>query len=144
MKIQLRQGIDKLRFGMTRPEVEKIFGKPNLEMVDSEDENELIWEYSNEKLRLTFYQNEADRLGYIRCSNSNLTFNDFKIIDKKVVDVKSQIDPNPESWENEDYDLFRTYFLERNWLTLYVEYGRVTDIELGVPFKNEDEYDWPK
>ena len=99
MKIHLNKGIDKLRFGMTRPEVERVFGKPNRELIDSDDENELIWEYSDEKLRLTFYQNEADRLGYIRCSNSSLTINDFEIIDKKIEDVKNQIDSNFESWE---------------------------------------------
>ena len=144
MKIHLKQGIDKLRFGMTRPEVEKIFAKPNCELIDSENENELILEYSDKKLRLTFYQNEAVRLGYIRCSNSNLTIKDFKIIGKKIEDVKNQIDSNPQSWKKEDYDTFRTYFHESSWLTLNEEYERVTDIEIGVPFKNEDEYDWPK
>ena len=73
---------------MTRPEVQGILGKPNLELIDSDDENEVVWEYTDEKLRLTFYQNEADRLGYIRCSNSNLTINNFKIIDKKIEDPK--------------------------------------------------------
>lgn len=61
----------------------------------------------------------------------------------KIEDVKSQIDSNSESWEKEEYDSFNIYFLESDWLTLNVEYERVTDIELGVPFKNEDEYDWP-
>ena len=144
MNIHLKQGIDKLRFGMTRPEVERIFGKPRQELIDSDDENELIWEYTDKKIRLTFYQNQAGRLGYIRSSNSSLTLNDLKIIDKKIEDVKGQIDSNPESWEKEDYESFCTYFHENNWLTLNVEYERVTDIELGVPFKNEDEYDWPK
>ncbi len=129
---------------MPRPEVEKIFGKPNRELIDSDDQNELIWEYSDKKLWLTFYQNEADRLGYLRSSNSGLTINDIKIIDKKIDDVINQLDTKSELWEIEDYDTFRTYFLESNWLTLNVEYERVTDIELGLPFKNEDEYDWPK
>ncbi|MEQ8417385.1 MAG: hypothetical protein RIE86_26870 [Imperialibacter sp.] len=144
MKIHLKKGIDKLRFGMTPSDVENFFGKPSRELIDSDDENELIWEYADQKLRLTFYQNEGDRLGYMRSSNSNLTINGFKIIDNKIEDVKSQIDSNPESWEEEDYDSFNTYFLESAWLTLNVEYERVTDIELGVPFKNEDEYDWPQ
>ena len=93
---------------------------------------------------MTFYQNEANRLGYIRSSNPNLTLNDFKIIDEKIENVISQIDSNLESWEKEDYDTFRTYFLESKWLILNVEYERVTDIEIGVPFKDESEYDWPK
>jgi hypothetical protein len=144
MKIYLKIGIDNLRFGMTRSEVKEIIGKQSLEIIDSDENNELIWEYADLKLRLTFYQNEADRLGYFRSSNSNLKINGSRIIDSRIEKIKSQIDPNPESWEKEEYDSFNTYFLKSDWLTLYVEYERVTDIELGVPFKNEDEYDWPK
>lgn len=144
MIIHLKQGIDKLRFGMTRPEVERIYGKPDRALMDSEDENELIWEYTAKKLRLTFYQNEADRLGYIRSSNSKLTINKLTIIDSKIEDLRIAIDPNTENWEKEDYDTFQCYFHESHWLTLNVQYERVTDVELGVPFKNENEYDWPK
>jgi hypothetical protein len=42
----------------------------------------------------------------------------------------------------EDYNSFVTYISEEYWLVLNVEYDEVTDIELGVPFKNDDEYDW--
>jgi len=90
MEIYLKQGIDELRFGMTRPEIEKVLGKPSRELSDSDNENELIWEYSDKNLRLTFYQNEANRLGYIRSSNPNLTLNDFKIIDEKIENVISR------------------------------------------------------
>ncbi len=143
MIVQLKIGIDNLKFGMTRPEVEEIIGRPNRQLIDSIDDNELIWEYTDLKLRLTFYQNEADRLGYIRSSNVNLQINDSKIIDCKIVDLQNIIAPKSESWEREEYDLFSTYFHKQNWLTLNVEYERITSIELGVPFKNDDEYEWP-
>ncbi|KAB2807699.1 hypothetical protein [Phaeocystidibacter luteus] len=143
MKLHLNQGINNLRFGMTRTKVESILGQPDKILIDPDDENELIWEYSDQKLRLTFYQNEADRLGYIRCSNSNLTIKGLQIIDKKIVDVQNQIDSDPDAWEIEEYHFFKVYFLEQYWLSLQVEYERVTVIEHGVPFKNDDEYDWP-
>nr|WP_319401670.1 hypothetical protein [uncultured Carboxylicivirga sp.] len=143
MKILTKIGIDKIKFGMTRPEIEKIIGKPNRIIIDSVDDNELIWEYTDQKIRLTFYQSEGDRLGYIRSSNMNLTINDSKVIDCKIIDVAKQFETKLESWEKEEYDFFTTYFLERDWLTLKVEYERVTNIELGVPFKNNDEYQWP-
>jgi len=144
MKIQLKQGIDPLRFGMTRLEVERIFGKPCREFMDPKDEDRLFWEYTEKKLTLTFYQSEADRLGYIRSSHSSLRWNDLKIIDQKIEDIKCQIDSNSESWEKDVYDSFCTFFHEKNWLTLFVEYERVVNIELGVPFCRDDEYDWPK
>jgi hypothetical protein len=143
MKINLKKGIDNLEFGLTRPEVEEIIGRPVREITNPEDDNELIWEYADQKLRLTFYQKEDNRLGYIRSSNSSLTIFDMDLIDCKIEEVKNRIDPRTESWEKEEYFSFTTYFHESNWLTLNVEYDRITDIELGVPFKNEDEYDWP-
>lgn len=144
MKIYLKKGIGNIKFGMNRSEVEKIIEKPDRSIMDPEDVNELIWEYNDLKLRLTFYQNEGGRLGYIRSSNSKLTIADHKIIDKNVDEIIKLIDPNSESWEKEEYDLFTTYFNDSNWLTLNATYERVSDLELGVPFKNDEEYDWPK
>jgi len=144
MKIHLNKGIDNLQFGMTRSEVKKIYGRQNREIINPEDDNELIWEYTDQKLRLTFYQNESDRLGYIRSSNPSLTIFDKKLIDHEIEEIKNRIDPRTDSWEKEENFSFTTFFHENDWLTLNVEYERITDIELGVPFKTEDEYDWPK
>ena len=46
-------------------------------------------------------------------------------------------------WEIEDYHSFTAHFNEKLWLTLHSEFEQVTQLELGVPFKNENEYNWP-
>lgn len=144
MELKPKIGIDNLKFGMTRKEILEILKEPNRIIKNEDDENELILEWNSEKLRLTFYQNENDRFGYLRTINTELKFNGNKIIGKGLEFVKEQIFENLISeWEIEDYDSFITYFNERNWLTLHVEYGIVTDVELGVPFKNNEEYEWP-
>lgn len=143
MKIHLKQGVAELKFGMNPLEVENVFGMPNREFIDSDDDNDLIWEYAERKIRLTFYKNEALRLGYIRSSNPALTLNDTRIIDEKIEMLKLQIDSNPEAWELEYYDTFTNYFLESKWLILNVEYERVSHLELGVPINNRGNYDWP-
>lgn len=143
MEIHLREGIGAVRFGMKIEEVEKILGKPDVEKQDSEDENESIWEYNDLKLRLTFYENEGFRLGYIRGSHSNVTLNNQKFIDKKIEKVLGELNDELESWEVDDQDLFTAYFNEDNWLSFNVEYQRITDFEMGVPLSNEDEYIWP-
>jgi len=137
MKIYLNKGIDKVKFMMKPAKVKKLMGKPDKEIVDPDDENELTWEYTDQKLRLVFYLNENEELGYIRSSNANLSIGDFKVIDKKVEEVMQKVDPNTAMWVKEDFFSFTTYFNEKYWLTLNVEYGRVTDIELGAPPKNE-------
>ncbi len=143
MQIHLRTGIGALRFGMMREEIVRLIGKPDVEKHDSDDENEFFWEYNDLKLRLTFYANEGFRLGYIRSSHRNLSLNNQKLIDKKIDKVLGELKEELESWELDEYDLFTVYFNEQNWLSLNVEYQRITDFEMGVPINNEDEYEWP-
>ena len=61
MKVNSKSGIDKLLFGMKQKDVEVLYGKPNKQFKD-EDEN-IIYLYNALKLRLTFYEDEAFRLG---------------------------------------------------------------------------------
>jgi len=143
MEIHLRKGIGEVRFGMTREEVEKLIGKPDVEKIDSEDENESIWEFNDLKLRLTFYENEDFRLGYIRGSHSSMTLNNQKFIDKKIDKVLGELNAELESWEVDDQDLFTAYFNEDNWLSFNAEYQRITDFEMGVPLSSQEDYIWP-
>ena len=46
-------------------------------------------------------------------------------------------------WEVDDYEYFVTYFNAEWWIELREDYGRVESLDMGVRFKNEDEYDWP-
>ena len=52
MKINLKNGIDKLLFGMKQNDVIALYGKPNRNYKD-EDDN-LIFAYNAQKMRLTF------------------------------------------------------------------------------------------
>lgn len=144
MNIYTKIGIGHLKFGMAQGEVVRLLGKPNKTITPSDDEYELIWEYVDLKLRLSFYQNENARLAYIRSSNPHLNINGFKLIDRDIQEVKDHIDTRVDAWEQDNYDFFTTYFHEEYWLTLSVEYEKITSIELGVTFKNENEYNWPK
>lgn len=145
MELKPKIGVDKLKFGMTRKEVIKILNEPDRILTNVDDDNELILEWNSQKLRLTFYQNEKDRFGYLRTINPELQFNGKKIIGAELEFVKQHIFSDLIfDWEIEDYDFFITYFNEQNWLTLHVEYGIVTDLEIGVPFENDEDYNWPK
>ena len=56
MKINLKNGIDKLIFGMKQNDVTAIYGKPDRNYKD-EDDN-VIFAYNALKMRLTFYVEE--------------------------------------------------------------------------------------
>ncbi len=146
MNINLKTGIEKLKFGLTESQIEKLLGKPDRIIIDQDDDNQIIYQYNFLKALITFYKEEGGKLGYIRSSNPELKFDDKYIIDKDINDVKNEVFKISDSdWEIEDYDFFETHFFETQtmYLTLNSKYGKVVSIELGVPFKNENEYNWP-
>jgi len=145
MEIKLEIGIDNIKFGMKKSEVEQIIGQPDRARIDEDDDNKLMLDYNALNLRLSFYPKEENKLAYIECSNKNLTFNGKKIIDLNIDFVKKVIFGDVISeWEVSDYRSFTAHFNEKYWFTLQSDYEKVTEIELGVPFVNEETYKWPK
>lgn len=137
-------GIDKLIFGFKESEVKNLLGDPDKIIKDKDSENRIIWTFNKEKTRLTFYENEERKLGYIETSNPNLTLNGFLLINSNIEVVKEKFRKQLiNKWEKEEYHSFTTYFNEEFWITLHVEYEEVTNLEIGVPFITEEEYKWP-
>ena len=89
MKLNPKNGIDKLLFGMKQKDVEAHYGKPSKQFND-EDAN-IIYVYNTEKMRLTFYEDEGFRLGYIISSNPELTLLEKKVIGNNVEEVKQDL-----------------------------------------------------
>jgi len=141
MKIIPKSGIDNLLFGMKQPDVTSLYGKPDKQFKD--DDKNTILVYNPQKWRLTFYEDEDFRLGYIISSNSELTLFDKKLIGRNVDEVKKELLPhNFKSWEQEDFDLAENHFNEDNWLILQTEFGEIANIEIGAIINNNDEFDW--
>ncbi|MGV9003632.1 hypothetical protein [Flavobacterium sp.] len=138
MIINLKNGIDKLFFGMKQKDVEQLYGHPNKNFKDEEG-NE-IYLYYDKKLRLTFYADEEFKLGYIISSNAENTILDQKIIGRNVEEVKSRLPFK--TWEIEDFDSTENHFNESNWLILQSEYNEIIHVEVGAIIKDNDEFDW--
>lgn len=139
MKLNPKLGIDKLLFGMKQKDVETIYGKADKQFKD--DDKNLILVYNSQKWRLTFYEDEDYRLGYIISSNTDLTLLDKKIIGRKVDEVKQEL-VTYSSWEQEDFDLAENHFNEENWIILQTEFGEIANVEIGAIINNKDEFDW--
>lgn len=138
MILNPKNGIDKLLFGMQQKDVEAIYGKPDKEFKD-DDEN-VIYLYNNEKFRLTFYEDENFKLGYIICSNPELLLLDKKIIGRNCIELKTELPFK--SWEVEDFDSTENHFNESNWLTFQAEFGVVIRVEIGAIINDNDELEW--
>lgn len=138
MILNPKNGIDKLLFGMQQKDVEAIYGRPDKEFKD-DDEN-IIYLYNKEKLRLTFYEDESFKLGYIISSNPELLLLDKKVIGRNCIELKTELPFK--SWEVEDFDSTENYFNESNWLTLQSEFGIVIRVEIGAIINDNDELEW--
>ena len=136
MEAFLKKGIDKLRFGMKREDVLKIYGKPDREFRD--EEQNITWVYNAQKLRLTYYEDEDYRLGYLITANEELELFGNRIIGKEINEAKALLKPKGfDKWEDEAIDITSAHFNEDHWVVLQSEFGIVTKFELGAALVND-------
>jgi len=141
MKVNLKSGIDELLFGMKQNDVIAIYGKPDRNYKD--EDNNVIFAYNAQKMRLTFYQDEAFRLGYIVASGSDLDIMGVSVIGKKISDVKKELaEKGLVKFTQEEFDTFENYFNEDHWLILQTEFDEVVKVEVGAIINSKDEFDW--
>lgn len=138
MVINLKNGIDRLLFGMKQKDVEALYGKPNKHYKD--DDGNIIYLYNAQKWSLTFYEDEDFRLGYIICSHPESTILDKKVIGKNIEETKASLPFK--SWTKEDFDTAENHFNESNWLILQSEYNDIIRVEIGAIINDKDEFDW--
>ena len=141
MKIIPKNGVDQLLFGMKQADVTAIYGKPDKQFSDEEDN--IIYVYNDKKLRLTFYEDEDFRLGYIITSNPESTLFDHHLIGKNFGEIQKELlSKGFKSWEKEDFDLAENQFNEDHWIILQSEFDTIVKIEIGAIINDKDEFDW--
>lgn len=138
MKLNPKNGIDKLLFGMLQKDVESLYGNPDKNFKD--DDDNVIYLYNKEKFRLTFYKDEKFKLGYIITSNEETTLINNKIIGANINILKLELPFK--TWEQEDFDSTENHFNESNWLLLQSEYNCVIRVEIGAIINDKDEFDF--
>jgi hypothetical protein len=141
MKINPKTGIDQIVFGMKQKDVVSVYGNPDKEYKDYD--GNIIFLYNNKKIRLTFYEDENFKLGYILSSNPELELFSEKIIGRKIKDIEQiLINKGIKSLEIENFDTVDNYFNESNWIIFQVEYNEIIRFELGATINDKDEFDW--
>lgn len=141
MNIKPKFGIDALVFGMKEQDVIAVFGKPTTSFKD-EDDN-IIYTYFTQKMRLTFYEDEDFKLGYIITSNPQAKLFDQTIIGKNIIEVQKELETKGlKKWEKETFDTLDNHFNEDFWLILQAEYDQIVKIEIGTIINEKDEFEW--
>lgn len=141
MKINLKIGIDKLIFGMKQKDVTTIYGKPDRNYKD-EDDN-VIFAYNALKIRLTFYKEEDFKLGYMVASSPELELLGNKVINRNIAEIKKELAKKGlTKFSQEEFDTFENYFNEENWIIFQTEFDEVVKFEIGAIINDKDEFDW--
>jgi mRNA-degrading endonuclease HigB of HigAB toxin-antitoxin module len=141
MKISLKSGAGELLFGMKEKDVKALYGEPDRNFKD-EDKN-VIYLYNDKKLRLTFYQDEDFRLGYIITSNPQAELFGKKVIGEKWENLTAHLSENKlKAFEKDVFDGMDNQFNEDNWVIFQVEFGEVMRVEIGAIINAKDEFDW--
>ena len=141
MKINPKIGIDKVIFGMKQNDVTAIYGKPDRNYKD-EDDN-VIFAYNKLKMRLTFHVEEDFKLGYIVASSPELELFGKKLLNRKISDVKKDLAAKSiTKFTQEEFDTFENYFNEENWIIFQTEFDEVVKFEIGAIINQKDEFDW--
>jgi hypothetical protein len=126
---------------MKQKDVEAIYGKPDRNYKDEDDNQILV--YNKLKSRLTFYQEEDFKLGYIVASGADLELLGNTIIGKKIAEVKKDLAiQNITKFTQEEFDTFENYFNEENWIIFQTEFEEVVKFEIGAIINSKDEFDW--
>lgn len=138
MIVNPKNGVDQLLFGMKQKDVIALYGEPDKQFKD--DDQNIIFLYNSQQLRITFYEDESMKLGYIITSHPEVTLLGKKIMGREVAEVKNELPFK--SWEQEDFDSTENHFNESNWLVLQSEYGKIIRIEIGAIINDKDEFEW--
>jgi hypothetical protein len=138
MIVNPKNGVDQLLFGMKQNDVIALYGSPDKQFED--DDHNIIFLYYEQQLRITFYEDEEMKLGYVITSNPEATLLGIKIMGREVADVKGELPFK--SWEQEDFDSTENHFNESNWLVLQSEYGKIIRVEIGAIINDKDEFEW--
>jgi hypothetical protein len=138
MIVNPKNGVDQLLFGMKQKDVIAIYGEPDKQFKD--DDQNIIYLYNSQQLRITFYEDESMKLGYIITSHPEVTLLGKEIMGKEVAEVKNELPFK--TWEQEDFDSTENHFNESNWLVLQSEYGKIIRVEIGAIINDKDEFEW--
>jgi hypothetical protein len=141
MKINLKSGVGELLFGMKENDVKALYGNPSRLFKD--DDGNIIYIYNDKKLRLTFYQDEEFRLGYLIVSHPSAEIFGSKVIGEQWSVIEAAAKANGlKDFEKEAFDTIDNQFNEPNWIIFQVEFDTVIKIELGATINKDDEFDW--
>jgi hypothetical protein len=142
MEIAIGIGIGELLFGFTESKVKEILGlEDKLYLTDLGCRR---LQFYNEMLELSFEPDNDGLLGWIEVHNPEAILFKQKLLGQtkdKVLELLVAKLGQPSGYD--DYGSFDTAFYEEQWLELHFHFGRLTNLNIGVLYGEDNEILWP-
>jgi len=119
-----------ISFGISMDDVENILSKPN--KIYKTNEGNIRCQYYQYLIELSFEKEDEFKLGWIEVYNKYSKIYNHMFIGKNIEQAikyfNSKIMESPEFY---DYGSFESYFYNKNWIELQVQFGNITNINFG-------------
>ena len=154
LQILLGEGLEHVKFGMTKSQVNKILGKPDESEVYqfSEDEQDLTeaWHYDDQGFSVSFDQENDWLLGSIAVSQTTCVLEGMDVMGMNkatLVDGLNQlqivdIEIEDHFEEEEDLQLEVVYCPEEN-ICFFLEDDQVSEVKWSPRWTDTEMLDWP-
>lgn len=149
-EIKIGKGLNTVLFGISRDTFKKQMGEPTeIDAYDAgEDDNEYLteaWHYDNLEISASFDEEDDWRLTTLSTSADYATLNGKKLIGLTVEELKEVVAPleleEPEVEELEDKQTLVSYLA--SCINFWFENGKLSEVQWGVQWKDEDTPKWP-
>jgi hypothetical protein len=142
MEIQIGIGIGDILFGFTEGRVKEILGSED--KLYKTEFGCRRFQFNNKMLELSFEPDNDGLLGWIEVHNPEAILFGHKLLcqsKQKVLEILVTELGQPSEYN--DYGSFDTAFYEEQWLELHFQFGRLTNLNIGVLYGKDDEPLWP-
>ncbi|MCC9165369.1 hypothetical protein [Pontibacter harenae] len=146
--IRLGKGLGKIKFGLTRDEVEELLGEPE-EVEESEEDDEFehqAWNYWEDGYSLYFDKEDDYRLSCIETANREVQIWGERVFEMSKEQVQKLFeDNNITDVEEEEMETGETRIsYEREMVDLYFDEDQLIAINFGVFIDDNLEVLWPE
>ena len=153
LDVKIGDGLGDIKFGFTKEKLKYLIGEPNeidTYNASGEEDGYLTesWHYDEHEFSVSFDEEDNWRLSTISISSPDSTYKSHQLIGKPMEEVMDLIDAD-ELGENELDDLSddnidqKLISFIRASLNLWFENGKLSEIQWGVLWSDEDTPSWP-
>lgn len=148
-EIKIGRGLNNILFGISRNTLKKQLGEPTeIDNYNAGEDDEYLteaWHYDNYEISASFDEEDDWKLTTLSTSSPQATIDGKKIIGLSLSEVKDIIAPlqlgDEDEEEMEDNQLLLS--IVASSINFWFENGKLSEVQWGVLWKDEDTPKWP-